>query len=61
MIKVNDIVRLAYPNEDENPNDIYTVIEVDNDRVLIESHIPGMYINPVQLVHDRDLEIVKIG
>jgi hypothetical protein len=63
MIKVNDRVRFIKPNEDEDPNDLYTVKEVNGDRSLIElrdkpDSVFTMKFYPMFVVKTEDLESV---
>lgn len=56
MIKVNDTVKFIHPSPDESPDDTFRVVEVNGDRCMIESAIPGFLFYGIEVVKVADLE-----
>lgn len=63
--KIGQIVRFHTPLPDENPNQLYVVLEVVEDdkrpRAQIRPLNTGLSLPPVNLVNLNDLEIVEVA
>ena len=55
MLQVNDKVKFHTPNEDEDANQVYIILENNGDRCLIEAINTGLYIAPTYVVNTNDL------
>ena len=62
--KKGQVVKFHTPFEDEDPNQLYLVLEFREDgeksRVLIETMNTNFYITPTSVVYAKDLEADKI-
>ena len=63
--KVGQIAKFHTPNEDEDPNQLYVVLEIKGDddsaRVDIKALNTGLSFPPISTVRLSDLEVVKVG
>ncbi len=62
--KVGQIAKFHTPNEDEDPNQLYVVLEIKGDddsaRVDIKALNTGLSFPPISTVRLEDLEVVKV-
>lgn len=63
--KVGQVAKFHTPNEDEDPNQLYVVLEIKGDddsaRVDIKALNTGLSFPPISTVRISDLEVVKVG
>ena len=63
--KVGQVAKFHTPNEDEDPNQLYVVLEIKGDddsaRVDIKALNTGLSFPPISTVRLSDLEVVKVG
>ena len=62
--KVGQVAKFHTPNEDEDPNQLYVVLEIKGDddsaRVDIKALNTGLSFPPINTVRLSDLEVVKV-
>lgn len=62
--KVGQVAKFHTPNEDEDPNQLYVVLEIKGDddsaRVDIKALNTGLSFSPISTVRLSDLEVVKV-
>ena len=63
--KVGQVAKFHTPNSDEDPNQLYVVLEIKGDddsaRVDIKALNTGLSFPPISTVRISDLEVVKVG
>ncbi len=62
--KIGQVVKFHTPYEDEDPNQLYQVLEFREDgeksRVLIETMNTNFFFTPTTVVYAKDLEVDKL-
>jgi len=62
--KVGQVAKFHTPNEDEDPNQLYVVLEIkgedDSARVDIKALNTGLSFPPINTIRLSDLEVVKV-